>query len=530
MKVLIADGLAPEGVDRLQMHAEVVIRQDLSPEELLRAVADVDAVVVRSRTRVSREVIDRAAHLRVIARAGVGIDNIDVDAATRRGIIVLNTPESSTISAAEHTIALLLALARQLPAAHLATSQGRWQRERFTGTELYGKTLGIIGLGKIGGEVARRAAAFGLRVIAFDLYVSADRATRLGAELVPWETVLEQSDILTLHVPLTPRTQHLIGAAELARMRPGVRIINCARGGLIDERALLATLEEGKVAGAALDVFEQEPPGISPLLQHPRVIVTPHIAASTEEAQRTIAVEVAEQVLAALGGRPVKGAVNAPLIGEETWQRLRPFVGLTRSLGAVAQQLVEGQVLGVELVYEGEVAAEETAPLNASFLLGLLEAISEQPVNLINAPVLANERGIKLSELRQGQSEDFSSLIRIRIETTKGPLVVGGTLFGRHEPRITHLNDYRIDLVPASHMLFVWNVDRPGMIGRVGNILGSHQVNIAGMQVGRVAPGGTAVMVLTVDAPAPDAVVQEIARVDGITAIKAVNIYGHPTF
>ncbi len=524
MKVLVTDGLAAEGVERLQAHAEVLVRQELSSAELLAAITDVDAVIVRSRTRVSRDVIARAARLRVIARAGVGIDNIDLDAATRRGIIVLNTPETSTVSAAEHTMALLLALTRQVPAAHLATAQGTWQRERFTGIELYGKTLGIIGLGKIGGEVARRASAFGLRVIAFDPYVAADRAMRLGAELVPWETVLEQSDFLTLHVPLTPRTQHLIGAAELARMRSGVRIINCARGGLIDERALLAMLEEGKVAGAALDVFEQEPPGSSPLLRHPRVIVTPHIAASTEEAQRTIAVEVAEQVLAALSGRPVKGAVNAPLIGEETWQRLRPFVDLMRSLGAVAQQLAEGQVLGVEFMYEGEVASEEIAPLTASFLQGLLETISEQPVNLINAAVLAKERGIKLSELRREQSEDFSSLIRVRIETMRGPFVVGGTLFGRREPRITHLNDYRIDLVPASHMLFVWNVDRPGMIGRVGTILGNHQVNIAGMQVGRVVPGGTAVMVLTVDAPVPDAVVREIARVDGITAIKAVNI------
>ncbi len=524
MKILVADGLSEEGVQRLQPHSEVVVRAGLDAEELLTLITDVDAVIVRSRTRVGREAVDRAARLRVIARAGVGTDNIDVEAATRRGILVLNTPESSTISTAEHTLAMILGLARRIPTAHLATSQGAWQRERFTGIELYGKTLGVIGLGKIGGEVALRAVAFGMRVIAFDPYVIPDRATRLGAELVPWDALLEQSDVLTLHVPLTQGTRHLIGAAELARMRPGVRIINCARGGLIDEQALLAALEEGKVAGAALDVFEEEPPSGNALLRHPRVIATPHLGASTEEAQRTIAVEVADQVLAALAGRPVRGAVNAPALREEVWQRLHPYIELMRVLGALARQLAEGQVLGVEFIYEGEVAAEEPGPLQASFLVGFLEAISEQPVNVVNAALLARERGISLSERRREQSEDFSSLIRVQVETTREPLVLGGTLFGRREPRITHVNDYRIDLVPASYILFVWNVDRPGMIGRVGTILGNHQVNIAGMQVGRVVPRGTAVMVLTLDSPVPTAAIREIAHVDGITAIKVVDV------
>ncbi len=524
MKILVADGLAAEGLERLQPHAEIVVRQGLGPEDLRALIPDVDAIIVRSRTRVGDEALDRATRLRVIARAGVGTDNIDVDAATRRGILVLNTPESSTVSTAEHTMAMILGLARHLPTAHLATSQGAWQREHFTGIELSGKTLGVIGLGKIGGEVARRAAAFGMRVLAFDPYIAPDRAARLSAELVPWEILLEQSDLLTLHVPLTQGTRHLIGAPELARMRPSVRIINCARGGLIDEEALLAALEEGKVAGAALDVFEAEPPGDNALLGHPRVIATPHLGASTEEAQRTTAVEIAEQVLAALAGRPVKGAVNVPALREEVWQRLHPYLELMRVLGAVARQLAEGQVLGLEFTYEGEVASEETAPLQASFLVGLLEAISEQSVNVVNAAVLARERGITLSEERREHSEDFSSLIRIRVDTTREPLVVGGTLFGRRDPRITHLNDYRIDLVPASHILFVWNVDRPGMIGRVGTILGNHQVNIAGMQVGRVVPGGTAVMAFTVDSPVPAAAVREIAQVDGITAIKPIEV------
>ncbi len=522
MKVLITDGLAPEGLAHLRTHAEVAAHQGLTPEDLRAAIADADAVVVRSGTRIDEELLAQARRLRVIARAGVGVDNIDVEAATRRGILVLNTPDSSTISTAEHTMAMILALVRHLPAAHLSTSKGEWQRERFTGVELYGKTLGIIGLGKIGSEVARRAAAFGVRVVAFDPYVSAERAARCGAELMAWEALLGQSDLLTLHVPLTPRTHHLLGPAQFAQLRPGAFVINCARGELVDEEALLGALEAGSVGGAALDVFEEEPPRQTELLRHPRVIVTPHLAASTAEAVRTISVEIAQQVLLALAGQPVRGAVNLPVLQEEAWQRLRPFADLTHTLGAVAQQLIDSQIHAVECVYEGEVASTETSLLSASFLVGLLEMILDQPINIVNAAVLAKERGLEVSERRREHSEDFSSLITTRLHTSAGPLVLGGTLFGRSEPRITHLDGYRIDLVPAPHMLFVWNVDRPGMIGRVGSLLGSRQVNIAGMQVGRVAPGGTAVMVLTVDSAVPEAVVRELAGLDGISAIRVV--------
>jgi D-3-phosphoglycerate dehydrogenase len=524
MKVLITDGLAPEGLAHLRTHAEVAAHQGLTSDDLRAAIADADAVVVRSRTRIDEELLAQARKLRVIARAGVGVDNIDVEAATRRGILVLNAPDSSTISTAEHTMAMILALVRHLPAAHLSTSQGEWQRDRFTGVELYGKTLGIIGLGKIGSEVARRAAAFGVRVVAFDPYVSAERAARCGAELIGWEAVLGQSDFLTLHVALTPRTHHLLGPAEFAKLRPGAFVINCARGELVDEEALLAALEAGRVGGAALDVFEEEPPRRTQLLGHPRVIVTPHLAASTAEAARSISVEIAEQVLLALAGQPVRGAVNLPVLQEEAWQRLRPFADLMRTLGAVAQQLLDSQIHAVECTYEGEVASTETSLLSASFLVGLLELILDQPINVVNAAILARERGLEVSERRREHSEDFSSLITTRVHTAAGPLVLGGTLFGRSEPRITHLDGYRIDLVPAPHMLFVWNVDRPGMIGRVGSLLGSRQVNIAGMQVGRVVPGGTAVMVLTVDSVVPEAVVRELAGLDGISAVKVVQI------
>ncbi len=534
MKVLVADGLAEEGIRRLARHAEVVVRQGVSAEELPEALADADAVIVRSRTRVTAQALAAARRLRVVARAGVGTDNIDVDAATRRGVLVINTPESSTVSTAEHTMAMMLALehtmammlalARHLPAAHLAAVRGEWRREAFTGVELYGKTLGIIGLGKIGSEVVRRAAAFGMRVVAYDPYVAAERAARVGAELLSLDEVLAASDVLTLHVPLTDSTRRLLGRPQFARVRRGLLLVNCARGGLIDEEALLDALEDGTVAGAALDVFEEEPPRDSPLLRHPRVILTPHLGASTEEAQRRVAVEVAEQVLAALAGRPVRGAVNAPVLQDEAWQRVQPFVDLARAMGAIACQLVDGQVQGVEMAYEGELAAQESAPLRAAFLAGLLERVLDQPVNLINAALVARERGIALAETRREEGEDFAALLRAKVETTGETFLIGGTIIGRREPRITHLDGYRVDLAPSAIMLFVWNEDRPGMIGRVGTLLGDADVNIAYMQVGRDRPRGRAIMVLGLDDPVPPPVREALTVLPGILKVRVVQL------
>jgi D-3-phosphoglycerate dehydrogenase len=525
VRVLVADGLADEGLRRLSAAGEVIVRAGV-PEDELRALApEFDAVIVRSRTRVPARVVDTSGHLRVIARAGVGVDNIDVDAATRRGILVLNTPDGSTVAAAEHTFAMLLALARHVPAAALALSRGEWARERFVGTELTGKTLGVVGLGKIGSEVARRALAFGMRVVASDPYVSEERARRLGVELMPWPAVLEPADVVTLHVPLGPGTTALVGAEEFGRMKPGAFIVNCARGGLIDEDALLAALEAGRLGGAALDVFATEPPGADhPLLRHPRVVATPHLGGSTVEAQRSIAVEVADQVLAALRGEPVRGAVNAPALGEDTWQRLDPFMHLARALGGLAGQLAGGQIRAVTLLYEGEVARLDTQPLTASVLVGLLRHASDQPVNLVNAVVLAKERGLRVSDSHADLCEDFASQLVAEVETSRGPLRLGGTLWGHREPRITRLNDWRLDLAPAPHMLFVWNEDRPGMIGHVGTILGRRGMNIANMHVGRRDAGGTAVMVLTLDAAPAGDVTREIAQAGGITAVRATRL------
>jgi len=525
MRMLVADGLAEEGLERLRNAGEVVVRAGLTEAELSALLPECEAVIVRSRTRVTAGAIHDAGRLRVIARAGVGVDNIDVEAATRRGILVLNTPQSSTIAAAEHTMAMLLALVRHIPQAHTALAAGTWARERFLGTELAGKTLGIAGLGKIGSEVARRALAFGMRVLAYDPYVTEERARRLGVELGTWDELLKGSDVLTLHVPLGPDTSALIGPAELAAMKPGALLVNCARGGLVDEAALRDALDRGPLGGAALDVFTQEPPAPDdPLLSHPRVVVTPHLGGSTLEAQRSIAVDIAEQVLAALRGEPVHGAVNAPALGEDTWQQLDPFMHLSRALGALTQQLAEGQLSAVAMAYEGEVARLDTQPLTASFLAGFLRHISDQPVNLVNAVVLAKERGLRVSEAHTDLCEDFASQIIAEAQTSHGTLRLGGTLFGHREPRITLLNQWRLDLVPAPHMLFVWNEDRPGMIGRVGTILGQHAVNIANMHVGRHDAGGTAVMVLTLDATAPADVVREIGAADGIAQIKSVRI------
>jgi len=536
MRVLVADGLADEGLRRLSAAGEVVVRAGVPDDELRSLLSGFDAVIVRSRTRVPAGSLDDAGHLRVIARAGVGVDNIDVEAATRRGILVLNTPESSTIAAAEHTFAMMLALARHVPSAAQAVARGEWARERFLGTELTGKTLGVVGLGKIGSEVARRALAFGMRVVASDPYVSEERARRLGVELAPWPDILDLADVVTLHVPLGRDTRALVGPDELARMKPGAFLINCARGGLVDEPALLAALERGQLGGAALDVLAKEPPGDNPLLRHPRVVATPHLGGSTVEAQRSIAVEVADQVLAALRGEPVRGAVNAPALGEDVWQRLDPFLHLARSLGGLAGQLADGQIRAVALVYEGEVARLDTQPLTASVLVGLLRHASDQPVNLVNAVLLAKERGLRVSESHADLCEDFASQLVAEIETSRGTLRLGGTLWGHRAPRITRLNAWRLDLAPAPHMLFVWNADRPGMIGHVGTILGRRGVNIANMHVGRLElpdgrplvgrhdAGGTAVMVLTLDAAPPVDVTREIAQADGITAVRATQL------
>lgn len=509
-RVLVADPVAEAGVARLREGAEVEVRTGHSPEELVAAIPAYDALVVRSETRVTEAVFAAGARLKVVARAGVGVDNIDVAAATRHGVVVVNSPEGNTIAAAEHTVALLLALARRIPAAAASLAGGEWKRSRFVGVEVYGKTLGIIGLGKIGREVARRARGLGMRVVASDAFVGEEAARREGVELVSLAEVFAQADFVTVHTPLTSATRGLLGDEAFAAMRPGVRIINCARGGIVDEAALLRALESGKVAGAALDVFEQEPPRNSPLVGHPRVVGTPHLGASTEEAQVNVAVDVADQVLAVLQGRPPRTAVNMPAVSAEVYARIEPHLELGRRIGRLHGQLATGAIRSVDVTFSGELVEHDVQPVTRAVLVGLLQPVLAHGVNYVNAPYTAEQRGIRVTESKSAGSEDYANYLQVEVVDTAGTRRVGGTVLGRRDLRIREIDQFRIDLQPEGHLLIAQHRDRPGIIGSVGTLLGAANINIGGMYVGREEVGRRAIMVLTVDDPVPEPLQAEI--------------------
>ncbi|UCH35433.1 MAG: phosphoglycerate dehydrogenase [Armatimonadota bacterium] len=525
-RALVSDPIADAGLDILRRDPdiEVVVKTDHTPDELKQAISKADALLVRSQTRVTAEVIEAAKRLKVIARAGVGVDNVDVAAATRRGVVVLNSPEGNTIAATEHTIALLLALSRRIPDAHESMRRGEWKRSKFVGVELYNKVLGIVGLGKIGAEVARRARAFGMRLLVFDPFIAAEHAERLGAELVALDDLLARADYLTIHTPLTKDTRGLIGKAGLAKAKRGLRIVNTARGGIVDEQALAEAVKAGVVAGAAIDVFEEEPPKDSPLADVEGIILTPHLGASTEEAQIKVAVDVAEQVVEVIHGRPARTAVNVSPVGAEALAALQPYITLAERIGRLQAQLAEGHVEDVEITYSGEIAELDVSAVTRSLLVGLLQPALEEPVNLVNAPLLAEQRGLKVKESKSTTAEDYASLITSRIESDPGAQVVAGTLFGRNDLRIVRLNEYRVDFEPTGYMLIADHHDRPGVIGKVGTILGNDDINIAGMHVGRRTARGKAVMVLAVDSLVPPAVMKKISRLDSMYRVVQVEL------
>ena len=519
VKILVADPLAEDGLERLRRAGEVTVVSKLPEAELIRRIADFDALVVRSETRVTATIIEAGSKLRVVGRAGVGVDNIDVQAATRRGILVVNAPRGNIIAAAEHTIALLFALARWVPQADASVRRGEWARAKFLGTEVRGKTLGVIGLGNVGSEVAKRAHGLEMDVVAYDPVVSVDRAELFNVALVSLRELLEQADFVTVHVPLVDSNRNLIGATELARMKPTARLINTARGGIVDEAALVDALKSGRLAAAAADVFETEPPGANPLLELPNFIATPHIAASTLEAQVSVAFDVAEEVAAVLAGDLPRFAVNAPALPPEELAYLRPFSELTERLAALHVQLFGGRVSMIGLDFEGEIAEHDVNLLVAAAIKGVLQPFTEERINAVNARLIASNRGIRLAERRSRAHSSYASLVTLRMEEHE---IAGTVLMG--ELRAVRIDSFRVDLVPEGRFLVSRHEDRPGVVGRFGSILGEHDVNIASMQVGRDAPRGNAMMILAVDDRVEPHLLERLREVVGMSDLRYVEL------
>ena len=526
MKVLITEKLADAGVELLKDDFEVDVILSLSPEELLERIAEYDGLIIRSATKVTADVIERAENLKAIGRAGIGVDNIDIEAATKRGVLVANAPESNTVAAAEHTLGLMLAAARRIPAADSSLREGEWKRSAFNGVEVSEKTLGLVGLGHVGAIVARGATGMGMQVLAYDPYVSEDRMRSINVERAETlDEVFQNSDFVSLHVPRTPQTAGMVDAGALEKMKPTAYLINVARGGIVDEMALYNALKDGTIAGAALDVFKEEPTTDSPLFTLPNVVVTPHLGASTAEAQDRAGITAAEQVATALRGAVPMHAINAPVPLGEGAEFVAQFSGLCEALGNLLYQLTDrpGNVLRIE--YTGEIADYDTRLLDVSAQKGLLEPMVFEPLNFVNTPALARDRGLKVETSRVSESADYTSLVALRLEDERGENVVSGTLVGpRMQPRLVEVMGFDMDIVPEKHMLFIRNEDVPGMIGKLGTVLGEHGINIGNMAVGRGEPGSRAAMAVTVDEPVPGEVLEALLRTPGFNQAWAVTL------
>jgi D-3-phosphoglycerate dehydrogenase len=526
VKVLVKEKIADSGVELLRSQFEVDLGLEMSDEELREKIGDYDAILIRSATQMTPELIELAGNLKVIGRAGTGVDNVDIPAATRRGIIVANAPESNSVAAAEHTLALALALFRNVPQAHGSLVDGRWDRAKYKGAELYGKTLGVIGFGRIGQLVAKRAQSFDMDVVAFDKFVSAERFKELGVEgLDGIEEVLGRADLVTLHTPKTPETIGMINAETIAAMKDGARVVNCARGELIDLDALHEGLESGKLGGAALDVFPSEPFTEHPIFSRADVVVTPHLGASTAEAQDRAGVVTAEQVTAALTGGVVTNAVNIAAVRPEAMEALAPFVPLCEKLGRLAQGLADGSVEKVSAEFRGRIASHDTRLLGIAVMAGILSGNTEEPVNLVNAPQMAEERGIELAETTDVSAEDFTELVRVRVHTADGEVEVAGTSVGpRNEPYLVSVWGESFYLPFDEHIAVFRYADQPGMIGRVGTLFGEEGVNIVSAAVGAESGGEHAVMALTTDAPVRVEAIEKIRGLDGFSNGRAVDL------
>ncbi len=525
MKVLVSDSISQKGIDILtKAGLEVDVKTGLSPDELKAIIGEYHGLIIRSATRVTADVIDVATNLRVIGRAGSGLDNVDKAAATKKGIVVMNTPGGNTITTAEHTIALMFSLARQIPQAVASMREGKWDKKRFMGVELYNKTLGIIGIGNIGKQVAKRAIGLGMNVIGYDPYLSEENAMEIGIKKVALPELFRNSDFITIHTPLTAETKNLINSKTIGIMKDGVRIINCARGGIVNEADLYEAIKSGKVAGAALDVFEKEPPGDNPLLKLDNVLCTPHLGASTKEAQENVALAIAEQVADYLINGVIRNAVNFPSIPAEQLPRLQPYLSLAEKIGGFASQVFEGAATDITIEYRGEASELNTAPVTIALLKGYLTPILEETVNFVNAPLIARERGIEVKEAKSSEAGDYHNMIVLKIKVNGEENILAGTLFSKKDPRIVRINKFFVEIVPEGNMLYILNNDRPGVIGNIGSYLGKNNINIARMHFGRESAGGMAISVVSIDTPVSDEQIEEIKKMPNIISVKLVNL------
>ena len=526
MKILVSDSLSKQGIELFQKAGfEVDVNTKLAKEELLKIIKNYDVLVIRSGTKVTAEVIAAADRLKVIGRAGSGLDNVDTHAATRRGIVVMNTPGGNTVTTAEHTMAMLCAMTRRIPQANASTRAGKWEKEKFMGVELYNKTLGVLGMGQIGGYLTKLAQGVGMNVIGYDPYLAEERARKMGVEVVDLPELFRRADVISVHTPLTPETRSLINRQAIEQMKTGVMIVNCARGGIINEADLYEALKSKRVVAAAFDVFEEEPVKPDhPLLTLDNFICTPHIGASTGEAQENVAIGIAEQIVDYFTKGLARGAVNIPSVPPELLPRLQPYLTLAEKLGRLQAQVYEGGLERVTVEYNGDVAGLTVAPLTIAVLKGLFTPILEDAVNFVNAPVIAKERGIEVKEVKSSDAGDFTSVIRVRVEAGKKGHGVAGTLFNRKDPRVIEIDSFQVEVIPEGHMILILNVDRPGVIGAVGQVLGEHNINIARMQCSREERGGHALLIIGLDAPLPAGVLDTLGRGNNILSVKLVDL------
>ena len=526
-RILVTDELSPQAMERLAAATDVsydIVKRP-AKEKLIEVIPQYDALLVRSSGRIDADVLAAATRLKVVGRAGAGVDNIDIEAASLRGVMVMNTPGANTIATAEHTMTLMLALCRHVPQAEASLRAGQWERSRYVGVQLYQKALGIVGLGRVGQQVARRAQAFEMTVIAYDPHISDEVAHELKVELVSLDDLLTRADFISLNAALTQDSRGLINAQNIARMKPGVRIVNCARGGLVDENALCDALTAGHVAGAALDVFTEEPlPADSRLRTLNNVVLTPHLAASTIEAQRDVGTKIVDQVLAALRGESYHNAVNVPVADPSVFRQLKPYLALTEKLGSLQMQLADGPVKRVELELHGEEVADHGKPLTVALLKGLLDPITDIPVNYINAQLLARQRGISVSETSGLARPSYASLLSCRVAWEGGARMIAGSLLGRESPRVVQVDDFVIDAQPDGTILVMESIDVPGVIGRVGTALGQHAINIAEWRLGRVARGHQVLSFINLDAPASPEVLANLTQLEGVVRVRQVKL------